>query len=83
MGHALARGYMTILHYMGSSSGEKVLENPYFSFENGDEHSWKRCAEEIGKGLQKARKLQDPNLREIPSDLYDYVFGEWSLAVIG
>lgn len=56
----LARGYMTILHYMGSCSAEKVLENPYFFYENGDEYSRKRCVEEIGKGLQKAGKIQNP-----------------------
>ena len=79
----LARGYMTILHWMESTSGEKVLENPYFFCENGDEYSWKRCAEEIGKGLQKAGRIQDPVPREIPKDLYNYIFGEWSVAVIG
>jgi hypothetical protein len=74
---------MTILHYMGSSSTENVLENPYFFCENGDEYSWKRCAEEIEKGLQKADTIRNPIPREIPGDLYDYVFGEWSLTVIG
>lgn len=79
----LARGYLTILHYMESTSGEKVLENPYFFIENGDEYSWKRCAEEIGKALQQAGKIQDPTPREIPSDLYSDLFQEWSVAVIG
>ncbi|OIW25488.1 NAD(P)-binding protein [Coniochaeta ligniaria NRRL 30616] len=79
----LARGYMTILHYMESTSGDEVLENPYFFVENGEEYSWERCAEEIGKGLYKAGKIQDPKPRQIPSDLYDYLFGEWSLPVLG
>ncbi|KFY92638.1 hypothetical protein V500_04112 [Pseudogymnoascus sp. VKM F-4518 (FW-2643)] len=79
----LARGYMTILHYMESTSGEKVLENPYFFIENGDEYSWERCAEEIGKALQQAGKIQDPTPREIPSDLYSDLFQGWSVAVIG
>ncbi|KAH6986948.1 hypothetical protein EDB80DRAFT_817595 [Ilyonectria destructans] len=79
----LARGYLAILHYMESTSGDKVLESPYFFIENGEEYSWERCAEEVGKGLQKAGKIQDPTPRQIPSDLYNDLFGEWSLAVIG
>jgi nucleoside-diphosphate-sugar epimerase len=79
----LARGYMAILHYMESTSGEKVLENPYFFVENGEEYSWERCAREIGRALQKAGKIQDPTPRQIPSELYNYLFGEWSLPVLG
>ncbi|KAJ4204133.1 hypothetical protein NW759_014970 [Fusarium solani] len=79
----LARGYMTILHYMESTSGDKVLKNPYFFIENEEEYSWERCAEEIGKALQEAGKIQDPTPRQVPSDLYNYLFGEWSVAVIG
>ncbi|THY68903.1 NAD(P)-binding protein [Aureobasidium pullulans] len=79
----LARGYMTILHYMESTPGNEILKNPYFFVENGEEHSWKQCAEEIGKALHKAGKIQDPNPREISTDLYVDLFQEWSLAVIG
>lgn len=79
----LARGYMTVLHYMESTPGDKILENPYFFAENGEEYSWERCAEEIGKALQKAGKIQDATPRQIPSDLHNYLFGEWSLAVVG
>lgn len=79
----LARGYMTILHYMESTSGEEVLKNPYFFIENGEEYSWKQCAGEIGKALHQAGKIQDPTPKEIPSDLYGDLFQEWSVAVIG
>jgi nucleoside-diphosphate-sugar epimerase len=79
----LARGYLTILHYMETTSGEKVLENPYFFIENGEEYSWERCAEEIGRALKNAGKVQDATPRQVPRDLYNYLFGEWSLAVIG
>lgn len=79
----LARGYLTILKYMESASEAKVLENPYFFIENGHEHSWEECAAEIGKGLTLAGKLQDPTPRVIPADLYSYIFGEWSIAVVG
>lgn len=79
----LARGYLMILHWMESSSPEKVLENPYWFAENGEEPSWAGFAGEIGKGLQKAGKVQDPTPREIPTDLYKDIFGEWSLPVVG
>ncbi|CAJ0551438.1 Ff.00g113680.m01.CDS01 [Fusarium sp. VM40] len=71
----LARGYMTILHYMESTSGDKVLENPYFFVENGDESSWMECAEKIGQALK--------DMGQIPTSLYNDLFGEWSLAVVG
>ncbi|KAJ9150180.1 NAD(P)-binding protein [Coniochaeta hoffmannii] len=79
----LARGYMAILHYLESTPAEEVLADPYFFVENGEEYSWKRCAEEIGKALQKVGKLSDPTPRQIPPDLYSYVFGEWSGPVVG
>jgi nucleoside-diphosphate-sugar epimerase len=79
----LARGYLMVLHWMESSSPEKVLENPYWFTENGEELSWASCAATIGKGLQKAGKVQDPTPREIPTDLYKDIFGEWSMPVVG
>jgi len=79
----LARAYMTVLHWMESASPETVLENPYFFVENGEELSWASCAEEIGKALHKAGKVQDPTPREIPADLYSDLFGQWSLPVLG
>lgn len=79
----LARGYLTILHYLERTSGGEVLENPYFFIENGDEYSWERCAEEIGRALQKAGKIQDPTPKQIPSELYGDLFGDWSAAVVG
>ncbi|KAM0208146.1 hypothetical protein ACHAQI_007156 [Fusarium lateritium] len=79
----LARGYLAILHYMESASGEEVLDNPYFFIENGEESSWGQCAEEIGKALKDAGRIQDPTPRQVPADLYDDLFGEWSMAVVG
>ncbi|KFY21704.1 hypothetical protein V491_02945 [Pseudogymnoascus sp. VKM F-3775] len=79
----LARGYMTILHYMESTSGEEVLKNPYFFSENGEDYSWEACAEMIGKALTQAGKIEDPTPREIPEELYGDLFKEWSVPVIG
>jgi nucleoside-diphosphate-sugar epimerase len=79
----LAKGYMHILHYMESSSGEEVLKNPYFFIENGDEHSWERMAAEIGTALHNAGRIQDPKPRQIPKELFGDLFQEWSVPVIG
>jgi len=79
----LAKGYMHILHYMESSSGEEVLKNPYFFIENGDEHSWERMATEIGTALHNAGRIQDPKPRQIPKELFGDLFQEWSVPVIG
>lgn len=79
----LARGYMTILKYMETTSGDEVLQNPYFFIENGEEVSWEQCAEMIGRSLQGAGRIQDPVPRQIPTALYGDLFGEWSLSVIG
>lgn len=79
----LAKGYMHILHYMESSSGDEVLKNPYFFVENGDEHSWERMAAEIGTALHNAGRVQDPKPRQIPEELFGDLFQEWSVPVIG
>lgn len=79
----LARGYLLILHWMESSTSSKVLENPYWFSENGEELSWSSIASTIGKGLHKAGKVQDPTTKEIPEDLYKDIMGEWSMAVVG
>lgn len=79
----LARGYMAILHYMESSSGEEVLKNPYFFTENGDEYSWEETAQAIGNALHRAGKIKDPAAKEINSKDFDDLFQEWSVAVVG
>ncbi|KAH6884123.1 hypothetical protein B0T10DRAFT_531359 [Thelonectria olida] len=62
----LARGYLAILHYMESTSGDLILENPYFFIENGEEYSWGRCAEEIGNALHEAGRIQDAAAKQVP-----------------
>ncbi|KXH66693.1 hypothetical protein CSAL01_13581 [Colletotrichum salicis] len=79
----LARGYVTILEDLESLPTDKALDNPYFFVENGEEHSWGKCAEEIGKALCEAGELKDPNPRQIPESMYGDLFGEWSMAVVG
>ena len=74
---------MTILHFMESAFGEKVLENPDFFVENGHEHLWEEYAAEVGMGLKLAGRLEDPTPKEVPSSMYGDLFQEWSIAVIG
>ncbi|TPX12550.1 uncharacterized protein E0L32_000727 [Thyridium curvatum] len=79
----LARGYMTVLHHAEQASGEEVMKNPYFFVENGEEYSWLRIAEEIGKAAHEAGRVQDPTPREIPPEQWGDLFGEGSLAMAG
>ncbi|WYZ37002.1 hypothetical protein EsH8_II_000508 [Colletotrichum jinshuiense] len=79
----LARGYVAILHHMESLPADKGLDNPYFFVENGEEYSWGKCAEAIGRALCDAGELHDPVPRQIPESMYGDLFGEWSVTVVG
>src|SRR5699024_2103320 len=74
----LARGYMTILHWIERTSAEEALRNPYWFCENGQELSWHECVEEIGRVLHQAGRIDDPAPRTIPKSNYGDVFGEYS-----
>lgn len=79
----LVRGYMIILHWMEQSSAEEVLRNPYFFCESGEEMAWGEAAAEIGKQLYKAGKIQDPEPRPVPPELYSDLFGPYSPTTVG
>jgi nucleoside-diphosphate-sugar epimerase len=79
----LARGYMTLLHWMERSSTEEVLENPYFFCENGEELSWGDCAAEIGRLLTMEGRIDDPEPQTVPFENYNDLFGEFTVAVAG
>lgn len=79
----LARGYMTILHWLERTPAEEALKNPYWFCENGQELSWHECVEEIGRILHQAGRINDPAPRTIPKSNYGDVFGEYSDAVAG
>ncbi|KAL3483339.1 hypothetical protein BJX62DRAFT_231057 [Aspergillus germanicus] len=79
----LARGYVTLLHWMEQTSNAEVAENPYFFCENGQELSWGECAAEIGRTLHHEGKVADPTPQTIPRDNYSDLFGEYSGLVIG
>ncbi|KAH7146616.1 hypothetical protein B0J13DRAFT_595171 [Dactylonectria estremocensis] len=51
-------GYLAILHYMESTSGDKVLENPYFFIENGEECSWENLAVIGENARNRANRLR-------------------------
>ena len=79
----LARGYMTILHWLEGDSSDDIHKNPYFFIENGDEYSWGEAAEQIGKALHKLGKISDPTPKTIPEDLYGDIFGMYTAQVVG
>ena len=79
----LARGYVTLLHWMESSTPEEVLENPYFFCENGAEFSWHEVGTEVARSLHDAGKIQDPEPREIPKELWGDLFGDMTHLAFG
>jgi nucleoside-diphosphate-sugar epimerase len=79
----LVRGYMLILHWMEKASGAEVLANPYFFTDSGDEMTWGDAARAIGKALHKAGKIDDPEPRNPPKELYDDLFGPYTPTTIG
>lgn len=79
----LARGYMTMFHYMLDSPASAVHENPFFFCENGVESSWKEVSSEIGEQLYKVGKIGSPEPKTIPESLYGDLFGEGTASTIG
>lgn len=79
----LARGYMTLLHWMESTPAAQVVQNPYFFCENGQELSWGECAAEYGRILQKEGRISDPTPKTVPEKNYGDIFGEFSIHVAG
>lgn len=61
----LARGYMTLLHWMEITPVPQVAENPYVFCENGQELSWGECSAEIGRILQKAGRINEAEPKTI------------------
>lgn len=79
----LARGYMTILHWMERTSSAEVVQNPYFFCENGQELSWGQCAAKIGRILQKAGRVSTAEPKTIPQENYNDIFADYSDVVAG
>jgi nucleoside-diphosphate-sugar epimerase len=79
----LARGYMTLLHWMERASTNEVLGNPYFFCENGEELSWGDCAAEIGRLLTIQGRIKDPVPQTVPVENYNDLFGDFTIAVAG
>lgn len=73
---------MTVLHWMERTPASQVMQNPYFSCENGQELSWGECSAEIGRILQKAGRLDEAKPKTIPPENYNDVFAEYT-AVVG
>ncbi|KAJ5869425.1 hypothetical protein N7455_004366, partial [Penicillium solitum] len=78
----LARGYMTILHWLEQTPADQVVQNPYFFCENGNELCWGECSAEIGHILQQEGRISEAEPKTIPRENYNDVFGEYT-AVVG
>lgn len=70
-------------HYMEQNSPNVTLTNPYFYCENGKTFSWYEVAQEIGKGLHKAGKIDSPEPKQIDPKYYDDLYGGYTEAVVG
>jgi nucleoside-diphosphate-sugar epimerase len=79
----LARGYVTLLHWLEQPSSDGIYENPYFFIENGEQLSWGECVAEIGKALHAAGRIEAPEPIEIPKELYSDLFGIYTRRVVG
>ncbi|ESZ94112.1 NAD dependent epimerase/dehydratase family protein [Sclerotinia borealis F-4128] len=77
----LARGYVTLLHSL--QNNQMDVQNPYFFCSNGKDLSWADCAVEIGKILYQEGKIESPEPRSIPRELYTDLFGPDSSVVVG
>ncbi|KAJ9608122.1 hypothetical protein H2200_007110 [Cladophialophora chaetospira] len=79
----LARGYVTLLHWLETTDASKVLENPYFFCENGYEFIWKDAVAVLGKVLYDAGKIKSHEPKTIPESDYDELFGKYTAWVVG
>ena len=79
----LARGYLTLLHWLENTDASKVLENPYFFCENGFEFAWKDAVAVVGKVLYDAGKIKSHEARTILESDYDDLFGKSTASVVG
>ncbi|KAF4231530.1 hypothetical protein CNMCM8980_005234 [Aspergillus fumigatiaffinis] len=79
----LARGYITLLHWLEQAPVEDVLSNPYWFCENGQELSWNDCVSEIGQALYQAGRIEDPTPRSIPADKFKDLYGEHTPIALG
>lgn len=79
----LARGYITLLHWMEQTGTDDVNTNPYWFCENGEELPWGVFSAEIGRSLYQAGRIKDPEPKTIPPENYGDLFGEGSGSVLG
>ncbi|KIW24957.1 uncharacterized protein PV07_10633 [Cladophialophora immunda] len=79
----LARGYLTLLHWLEQTDASKVLENPYFFCENGQEFAWRDAVAQVGKALHAAGRIKSPEPKSIPESDFDDLFGKYTAWVVG
>lgn len=79
----LARGYVSLLHWLEATDAGKVLENPYFFCENGHEFAWGDAVATIAKALHDAGRIRSAETNTIPQSEYGDLFGKPSSEVVG
>lgn len=80
----LVRGYMLILHWLEETSAAEVLkDSPYFFTDSGEEMAWGDGARAIGKELHRLGRIDDPEPRNPPKELYSDLFGPYSPTTVG
>ncbi|KAJ5764752.1 hypothetical protein N7520_004311 [Penicillium odoratum] len=81
----LARGYMTLLHWLEQAPASEIRANPYFFCNNGDANSvsWGACVAEIGRVLHQAGRITDPTPKTIPREDFGDLFADYTPHVVG
>lgn len=78
----LARGYITLLHWLETANVDEVLATPYIFCENGHEIAWREPVVAIGKALHAAGRIQSPETKEIPEADYGDLFDKGTAWVV-
>ena len=81
----LVRGYMVLLSWLQhpATTADQVLQNPYFFTDSGTEMAWGDAARAIGKALYTAGKIEDPEPRNPPKEMYADLFGPYTPTTVG
>ncbi|RMZ87647.1 hypothetical protein DV736_g5125, partial [Chaetothyriales sp. CBS 134916] len=79
----LARGYVTVMHFLEDADQKEVLANPYWLCENGEEFSWRESADVIGQALSKAGQITSPAPRNPPKEQYPELCGQRTESYMG
>ena len=78
----LARAFKVLVDYLVTAD-RKALENPYFFAENGEEFTWAKAADNVGRILHKVGKISSPEPRAMQESELGDMFGPATELVAG